>query len=493
MVVAAIPLAGAGVQIAGVAMSAMATAIQSLYGMAVGINEYLDKHIEDMKGSDNPTISRTGRVLEMAKLGFGIGYVTSVVIISVGQLLLGNTLAAITTVATAATLTNPIAMTCAAIGAIYYGWGALSDVERNEILNKLSEGLEVGVELIKSMVRFVTDRMDEFRKSKNFEEIKIYIGSAAQVFGKTLAEVTHRIGDRFRTVVDVFGVLNDGKKDDVLMRRLRRLKVSDLRTILTGGLRVDEKAVSTLKKKELVLLWSKELRAAAGSSTLSPFRGDHDLPYKQILIDVADKLSPGHTPLSWTDYKLEDDHSESEIEKAIASRFEDLAKEWWASLSETAKDEFVKGINDVMGGSAEVREVLNSGVVGTIVKQQVVETIIQAGIMQGLTKVAAGGVLGALGASVVSQVGWTILLQTVGWMGGVKIAVFGIAGYGALGAAVTGVGSAAIGGALSIPGLLWLADGPAYRKTIPTVVMLIARHRATLSDGSSGAMGSART
>jgi hypothetical protein len=487
--VAAIPLAGAGM-----ALSAMAQAVQSLYGMGSDINDWLNKHIEDMKGSENPTISRTGRVLEGAKFGFGIGYITSFVIISVGQLLLGNTLSAVGTALTAVTLTNPIAMTCAAIGAIYYGWGALSDGERNEILGKLSEGLEVGVELIKSMVTFVTDRMDEFRKSKNFEEIKIYIGSAAQLFGKTLAEVTHKTRDRFGKIVDVFSVPNeDAKQDDVLMRRLRKLKVGDLRTILTGGLRVDEKAVCNLKKEELVLFCSKELRSAAGSTTKNRFRGDHDLPYKQILIDVADKLSPGHTPLSWTDYKLGDDHNESEIEDAIARRFEDLAKEWWANLSETAKDEFVKGINDVMGGSAEVRDVLSSGVVGTIVKQQVVETIIQAGIMQGLTKVAAGGVLGALGASVVSQVGWTILLQTVGWMGGVKIAVFGIAGYGALGAAVTGVGSAAIGGALSIPGLLWLADGPAYRKTIPTVVMLIARHRAMLPDGSSGAMGGART
>ena len=35
-----------------------------------------------------------------------------------------------------------IAMTCAAIGAIYYGWSALSDVEREEMLDKLSKGLD---------------------------------------------------------------------------------------------------------------------------------------------------------------------------------------------------------------------------------------------------------------------------------------------------------------------------------------------------------------
>jgi hypothetical protein len=241
MVAAAIPLASAQF-----ALSAMTQAIRSIYQIATDINEYFDKHIADMKGSDNPSVSRTGRVLEMAKFGFGIGYITPVIIISVGQLLLGNTWAAVTTLATAATLTNPIAMTCAAIGAIYYGWGALNDAERNEILAKISEGLEGGIELIKSMVRFVIDKMDEFRKSKNFEEIKNYVGSAAQLFGKTLAEITHKTRDRFRKIEYVFADPND-----LLMRRLRRLKVTDLRTILTGGLRVDEKTVSTLKKEDL--------------------------------------------------------------------------------------------------------------------------------------------------------------------------------------------------------------------------------------------------
>ena len=111
---AAIPLAGAAL-----ALSPIAEAVAALYGMGVAINDYLDRHIEEMKGSENPTASRTGAVLEMAKFGFGVGYLSSVVVISVGQYLLGNTLAAITTVATAATLTNPIAMTCAAVGAVY--------------------------------------------------------------------------------------------------------------------------------------------------------------------------------------------------------------------------------------------------------------------------------------------------------------------------------------------------------------------------------------
>lgn len=194
----------APLSIAGFTLSSMTLAVQTLYGITVEINEFLDKHIEDMKGAENPTISRTGRILEMAKYGFGLGYITSVTIISVGQLLLGNTMAAVTTLATAATLTNPVAMTCAAIGAIYYGWGALSDVERNEILDKLSKGLGIGIELIKSIVGFVIDKTKDLLSSKNFDEIKEFIGSAAAVFGKTLSDVTHKITDVFSDTFDVF-------------------------------------------------------------------------------------------------------------------------------------------------------------------------------------------------------------------------------------------------------------------------------------------------
>ena len=191
MIAVALPVAAgvakATIGAAPTILSAMARAIQELYGIASDFNQYLDKHIEEMKLSQNPTVSRTGRVLEMAKYGFGIGYITPVVVIAVGQLLLGNSLAAITTVATAATLSNPIAMTCAAIGAIYYGWGALSDKEREEILDRLSTGLEVGIEFIRSVVRFVIDKTKEVLSSKNITEFKGYIAAAADVSAGPLA------------------------------------------------------------------------------------------------------------------------------------------------------------------------------------------------------------------------------------------------------------------------------------------------------------------
>ena len=192
VVVGGVVAAGA---VAEMALTAMARAIKSVYGMTVEINEYLNKHIEDMKGSDSPLVARSGRVLEMAKFGFGIGYITPVAIIAAGQLLMGNPLGAVGTLASAATLTNPIAMTCGAIGAVYYGWGALSDIERQEILDKLSKGLDIGVELIKGIVRFVIDKTKDLLSSKNLEEIKKYIGSTAAAFGKSLSDVTHKVAD----------------------------------------------------------------------------------------------------------------------------------------------------------------------------------------------------------------------------------------------------------------------------------------------------------
>ncbi len=235
-----IGVATSSIKVAKFALSAMASAIEKLYGIACDINDYLDRHIEDMKGSENPTIARTGRILEMAKFGFGLGYLSSVVIIAVGQFLLGNTLAAIATVATAATLSNPIAMTCAAIGAIYYGWGALSEVERGEMLAKLSAGLEVGIELIKSIVGFVVGKTKELMSSKNMEEFKKFISTAAAVFGKSLGDVTHKIGD---VVGDSFILLK--KKSGEAIDKTAEVASGTYRTVSETA----EKAAGNIRKK----------------------------------------------------------------------------------------------------------------------------------------------------------------------------------------------------------------------------------------------------
>jgi uncharacterized protein YaaW (UPF0174 family) len=260
------------------------------------------------------------------------------------------------------------------------------------------------------------------------------------------------------------------------MQRLRSLNADDLKSLLAGGLRIPERKLNGLQHEDLVILCSTELRSAAGSSTVNLTRKPHDFPYKQLLIDVADKLAPGITPLSWTKYRLKDQHNEDEIEQAILDLFEERARKWWGNLSEKKRAEFVDGINSVLHGSELTTKPTKQGATPHL-QQQAIEQLIQTGLVAGLSKVTAGGALGVFGISLVGQLGWVILVQTLGWMAGLKIAVFGIGGYGALGGAVTWLGTAAIGSAVALPGLVAMVDGPAYRKTVPTTIMLLAKTR----------------
>lgn len=187
-------------------LTGIAAAIRLLYGVANKMNDFIDEHIDSMQQSSNITISRTGQVLAGAKYGFGIGYVIPVAVIAIGQLILGNTFAAISTVTTAAAFSNPVAMTCAAIGALYYGWGALSEQERNDILERVCNDLKIGVELVKAVVAFVIAKTKDLLSVENFKDIKNFITVAATSFGKTLGDVTGAIRDH---LTDTYAAVKD--------------------------------------------------------------------------------------------------------------------------------------------------------------------------------------------------------------------------------------------------------------------------------------------
>lgn len=188
-------------------LNPITAAIAALYSVASGINDFINSHIEVLKKSENPTIASTGRVLEAAKFGFGLGYLSSVAIMAVGQLILGNNLvfgagSVASTLSSAAVLSNPIAMTCGAVGAIYYGWNALTREEQDAILHRISIGLEIGVELIKSLISFVVRKSKELLDSKHLTEFKVFVGAQAQRFGKNLSDVTRLAGDKFNDLLD---------------------------------------------------------------------------------------------------------------------------------------------------------------------------------------------------------------------------------------------------------------------------------------------------
>lgn len=180
-------------------------AIKVLYGVTSEINSFIDEHLDKLKSHANETISATGRVLESAKAGFGIGYITPLVLTATGQFLLGNTLSAISTVASGLAFTNPLAMTCAAVGAIYYGWQALTEDEKNAILDRLTKAFEVGAELIKSMISFVISSLGSMLSTEKISEFKNFIATAAENFGKTLSDITRDIKDKFFHVMNWVG------------------------------------------------------------------------------------------------------------------------------------------------------------------------------------------------------------------------------------------------------------------------------------------------
>jgi len=273
---------------------------------------------------------------------------------------------------------------------------------------------------------------------------------------------------------------------DLLIHRLECLSKEDLESIAVSGLRLPEKKLQGLSHQQLVMLASAQLRAAAGSTLMNLRRDPHAFPYKQLLIDVADKLTPGITPLSWTRYRLEDDHSEIEIEQAVLALFEEQVRKWWRKLPGKKRAEFVDGLHTVLRAEGHVTDATGKGV-APFLQQQALESLIQGGLVAGLAKVSASGALGVIGVSMVGQLGWLVLLHTVGWMAGLKIAVFGIGGYGAAGGAVTWLGGAAVGTAVAVPGMLALADGPAYRKTVPTTIMILAKSRIDGLQGNASA------
>lgn len=150
------------------------------------------QHIDTLKGMDNALANRCGLVLESASLGFGIGAELGLVVLGLGQAILGNPLTAPATVAAA----SPVVVTCAAIGAIHYGWNAMSESEREMVAERVGSAFNVGVELVRTLGRFTLDAIKSIMSRQNFEELKKYVRVAAATFGNRLSDVTHKLTDR---------------------------------------------------------------------------------------------------------------------------------------------------------------------------------------------------------------------------------------------------------------------------------------------------------
>lgn len=163
---------------------------------AVGAaNKGSDAIIDGLKASENTTVNTIGRVLEGTKSGFLIGYLSPSILTAVGvTLTTGDLLAAIGS--GTAILGNPIAGVCAAVGAVYFGWKALNEKERSSILEQVGNFLNVGHELIKSVIDLAIRLMKDLLSAENLREIKETVSDAAEFVGRHLSDITHSVKDR---------------------------------------------------------------------------------------------------------------------------------------------------------------------------------------------------------------------------------------------------------------------------------------------------------
>ncbi|SFV53271.1 hypothetical protein MNB_SM-3-286 [hydrothermal vent metagenome] len=183
---------------------------------------------------------------------------------------------------------------------------------------------------------------------------------------------------------------------------------------------------------------AKEYRKAAGHSVANLFRRDK-LPYKQILIDVADKL---HDSIGWTHFKLEDNHTESDIEKKILEDIKkkaDKFKEEWSKLSPKKREQTEKKLRDKLGKEGYNKQAISGSI----------------------ALLASGGVGVAAATPVALSLFYSgFFASTIASIIGVNISAL-IAG------------GAIAGGLIGLPALIAIAGTPAYRKIIPVTIILI--------------------
>lgn len=154
--------------------------------------EFVGRHIEALESSDNEVMARTGFVLRRAADGYGLGYKVPLAIIAMGREMLGLNFA----VAAPFIASNPAAFTCAAAGAVYYGYSALSDDERAELSTRIGAAFSFGAELVKGLAEFFISTMRSVFDSNLLKQLKGCLAEAAGAAGTSLYAITGSLRDK---------------------------------------------------------------------------------------------------------------------------------------------------------------------------------------------------------------------------------------------------------------------------------------------------------
>jgi len=267
--------------------------------------------------------------------------------------------------------------------------------------------------------------------------------------------------------------------DDRLFALLRELDDQELRTIWVDALKCapdrDDFAIGSRELK--ILNISKEWRAVHGHTLLNLRRGNHELPWRRILVDVADKLKPGW---GWSDFRTDDERSDGEIEASILRYFDERAQEAWAKMSEEERAKLASSLEQELAHAqanvdASVRGAGISGITTSSLGAGIGAGLLSGAgalsLAQGATSFALSGLIGGT----LYQLSFWIVVRVFGAWSGVQLMASG--------------GLATVAGALlSVPALVAFAANAvmstSYRKTIPATLALLTAHelRRQLAD-----------
>lgn len=243
-------------------------------------------------------------------------------------------------------------------------------------------------------------------------------------------------------------------KNDRLFYLLNQLEKPDLILMLKNGLKSEHIKLENYSRKFLINLISEELRAAAGSGIVNIFRDKHEFSYKRILISVADKLTEGL--FSRSRFNAGDITSEVEIENEIIRLFELKIEKWWKELDNSEKEKVVSQIN----------QVIDANLVHSVSQKKLSQRISK----RALDSVITRGIMTFVSGTLLSSAQWTILVSTVAHITGIQMLVggMGLAAFGLTGPGIV---------AMLIPSTVLFLSGANYKKTVPTVIMLLSKIR----------------
>ena len=261
------------------------------------------------------------------------------------------------------------------------------------------------------------------------------------------------------------------ENSDRLFTLLSELDDNELQSIWSNALQCvpGKDTFDNATHLQRVDLISMEWRAIHGHTLRNRFRAAHALPWKRILIDVADKLRPGW---GWTSYRMEDAHTEEAIEADIRRMFDERIQGMWAKMSPTAKEKLALTLDGEFNAAAStltrtgkiagLRSITVSSL-GSGISSGLLTGAGAYALAQGTTSLLVGGLLGGA----LYQLGLWLVVRLFGVWSGVQLVASG--------------GVAAVGGALlSAPAaVIILANAvmsTSYRKTIPATMALLVAH-----------------